>query len=84
MMTGQHPSLSMTLMLALYDHDMDGAKKTWVDAGYCIDAPEILAAGSMERDEFGPNEDDWLAMPTMVERLSPNVELRGGPGMPAW
>lgn len=56
----------MTLMLHLYDFDRIGAKRTWVDAGYCIDAPELIAAGSTIRDEFGPDGGDWLVMPSMV------------------
>lgn len=79
MLTGQNPSLNMTLMLALFDHDREGARHSWVTAGYCIDAPEILAAGSMERDQFGPEPDDFLAMPTMVDRVSSNGEVSGCP-----
>lgn len=36
--------------------------------GYCIDATDIVLCGSMVFDKFGPAPDDWLAMPSMVER----------------
>lgn len=70
MMTGRNTGLSMTLVLEQYRRFGSESRemKAWVDAGYCIDAPEIMAAGSMVRDEFGPEIDDWLAMESMIDR----------------
>lgn len=39
--------------------------------GYCLDAPELLPAGSTLFESFGPGVDDWAAVPTSVERTSP-------------
>lgn len=79
MVTGRNAGLSMTLMLEqyrLFGKDSRGMHP-WVDAGYCIDAPAIMAAGSMVRDEFGQDIGDWLAMESMTEREPSNVEVRG-------
>lgn len=81
MITGRNTGLSMTLMLEqyrLFGKDSRGMHP-WVDAGYCIDAPEIMAAGSMVRDEFGPEVGNWLAMESMTEREPSNVEFSGVP-----
>jgi hypothetical protein len=39
--------------------------------GYCIDAHEIIPAGSVEFDSFGPGPDDWVASPTTTNREAP-------------
>jgi len=79
--TGHNTGLSARLLIEDYRRQgavlTRAAHKMWVDAGYCIDAPELIAAGSHERDIFGDGPDDWLPMPTPVERLSSNVELSG-------
>jgi hypothetical protein len=62
----------MTLLLEQYRRLGRDHPKTWVDAGYCIDAPEVFAGGSHYRDEFADGE--WLAMPTMVDRLTANAK----------
>lgn len=36
--------------------------------GYCLDAPELMPAGSTEFYQFGPEKDDWIAEPTSIER----------------
>jgi len=79
MVTGRNTGLSMTLMLdqyRMFGKDSRGMQP-WVDAGYCIDAPAIMAAGSMVRDEFGPAIDDWLGMESMVEREPSNADVTG-------
>ena len=86
MVTGRNTGLSMTLMLEQYRlFGKDSREmRPWVDAGYCIDAPAIMAAGSMVREEFGPELDNWLAMESMTEREPSNVEVQGPPaGGPA-
>ena len=40
----------------------------WVTAGYCIDAPSEIPAGSTERYEFGPHKDEWVACETSTPR----------------
>ncbi len=67
MHTGSNPGLSMKLMIHLYDFDPIGAKQSWVDAGYCIDAPDLLAAGSTYWDEYGFDAQTWS------HRLSSNA-----------
>jgi hypothetical protein len=39
-------------------------------AGYCIDAHDVMPAGSMEYERFGPEEDDWVWVPTICTRES--------------
>ena len=67
MMTGDNPGLAARLRLWQWDRirkiSPHAWPSTWVDAGYCIDAPEIMAAGSTVRDVFGPDKDDWIVMP---------------------
>lgn len=36
--------------------------------GYCIDAHELVPAGSTEFHCFGPEPDDWIPSPTTIER----------------
>jgi hypothetical protein len=35
---------------------------------YCLDAPDIMPAGSVFFDRYGPEPDDWLPMVTTVTR----------------
>ena len=37
-------------------------------SGYCLDAHDTLPAGSVEYSSFGPGEDDWIWVPTTVDR----------------
>lgn len=37
-------------------------------SGYCIDAHDVLPAGSMAFDKFGPDDEDWMWMPTTCLR----------------
>ena len=37
--------------------------------GYCIDAYDIMPAGSMEFFAIGPGDDEWLPMPTTLDRF---------------
>ncbi len=37
-------------------------------AGYCLDAPDLLPAGSVVYERTGPEADDWIAMPSMFYR----------------
>ena len=61
-----------------FQHDANSARRTWIEAGYCLDAPELIAAGSHERDVFDDDPDiGWLPMPTMVEREPSNVLAQG-------
>lgn len=72
MITGQNTKLSVDLLL----HQLHVFRScdlpkydVWVDSGYCLDAPVLLAAGSHYRDEFGTSpDDDWIPMPTLVNR----------------
>ncbi len=69
--TGQNTGLSARLLMEQYRRtgDCSAARCTWVEAGYCLDAPELLAAGSHERDIFDDDPElGWLPMPTMIER----------------
>lgn len=43
-------------------------RDAWDQHAYCLDAPDTLLCGSVAYDEFGPEPDDWLAMPTTVQR----------------
>lgn len=36
--------------------------------GYCLDAHELIPAGSVKFDSFGPGDDDWIWSPTHIER----------------
>lgn len=36
--------------------------------GYCLDAHEVLPAGSVQFHRFGPDEDDWIFEPTICMR----------------
>ena len=76
-MTGDNPGLAARLLMYQFDRIGRGGPKTWIDAGYCLDAPNTLAAGSTVRDEFGPGDDDWIEMSSYVDRESPNVEVSG-------
>jgi hypothetical protein len=38
-------------------------------SGYCIDAHEIMPAGSTEFHRFGPDADEWVARPVVVARM---------------
>lgn len=79
--TGENTRLSAMLLMEQYRRtgNADAARRTWVEAGYCIDAPELIAAGSHERDIFGEGDEDWLAMPTAVQREPSNTEVSGLP-----
>ena len=77
MMTGDNPGLAARLLMYQFDRIGRGGPKTWIDAGYCLDAPNTLAAGSTVRDEFGLDDDDWIEMPSYVERESPNNRISG-------
>jgi hypothetical protein len=76
--TGENTRLSGILLMEQYRRtgNANAARRTWVEAGYCLDAPELIAAGSHERDIFGDGEEDWLAMPTVVPREPSNVEVK--------
>lgn len=81
-MTGENTGLSVKLLMEHYRRtgNADEARRTWVEAGYCLDAPMLLAAGSHERDVFDDDPDlGWLAMPTMIER-EPSNAIAQGPG----
>jgi hypothetical protein len=39
-------------------------------SGYCLDAHELMPAGSMRFHRFGPEPDDWIWESTKVERAS--------------
>lgn len=68
MITGQNHELATLLLLEKLLRLGTGPHRTSVDAGYCIDAPMQICAGSTVRDQFGIDEDDWLAMPSYIER----------------
>lgn len=36
--------------------------------GYCLDAPTLMPCGSMVSEKFGPEDDDWIWVPTTEER----------------
>jgi hypothetical protein len=36
--------------------------------GYCLDAHDIIPAGSVAYESFGPEPDDWIWAPTHIER----------------
>jgi hypothetical protein len=36
--------------------------------GNCIDAPDAMPAGSVVFSKFGPDPEDWVDVPSMVER----------------
>ena len=86
MITGQNPRLSY-LILAENFHRLGPAGiglRPPIDAAYCLDAPEVLAAGSTERYQSDPSDNsDWHDMPTMVYRV-PNAQAQlpavGGSG----
>ena len=80
MLTGQNTGLSAALLMEQYRRtgSANASRRTWVEAGYCLDAPELIAAGSHERDVFGDGDKDWLPMPTMVLRAPSNAEVNGG------
>lgn len=75
MATGENTRLSAMLLMEQYRRNplADAARHTWVEAGYCIDAPGLIAAGSHERDIFGDGPEDWLPMPTTIPRESSNA-----------
>lgn len=68
MKTGDNTKLGIILLMENCRRGGEDCHKGYRDAAYSIDAPDCLAAGSHVRDQFGPEEDDWLAMPSMVER----------------
>ena len=77
-MTGQNTRL--TAMLAVEYRRRNRWKpdkeRAYMDACYCLDAPEAIAAGAHENlngDEWGL---DWPPMPMWIPRV-PNLELRG-------
>ena len=72
--TGENTRLSAILLMEQYRRtgNADAARRTWMEAGYCLDAPELIAAGSHERDIFGDSEEDWLPMPTVIPREPSN------------
>jgi hypothetical protein len=62
MNTGTNPGLLAHLLFELFRRIGSEARdvKVWVDVGYCIDAPNVLAAGSMRRDEYrAEGVDEW-------------------------
>lgn len=40
----------------------------FAQGGYCIDAHELMPAGSVEFQRFGAGADEWIANPTHFER----------------
>ena len=36
--------------------------------GYCLDAHELLPAGSVKFESFGPGKDEWIWSPTTTQR----------------
>lgn len=67
--------LAPRLMMNMYDRigSKDPAAKrlvrlAWDDAGYCLDAPEELPAGSTERYEVGLEPDAWVPSATQIDR----------------
>lgn len=79
MVTGQNTGLSAALLMEQYRRNRlaIAAQHTWVEAGYCIDAPVLIAAGSHERDVFGDGDEDWLPMPTSALREPSNDQGNG-------
>lgn len=76
MMTGENEKVSFLLLMEQIRRGVvERLPKAWVEAGYCLDAPELIAAGSHERDIFGDGQDDWLPMPTTVARVSSNLNI---------
>jgi len=78
--TGENTGLSVKLLMEHYHRtgNADEARRTWIEAGYCLDAPGLLAAGSHERDVFDADPDiGWLAMPTVIEREPSNAKVSG-------
>lgn len=78
--TGENTGLSVKLLMEHYRRtgNADEARRTWVEAGYCLDAPVLLAAGSHERDVFDEDPElGWLPMPTMIGREPSNTDVTG-------
>lgn len=74
MATGENTKVSLLLLMEqIRRGTVERPPRAWVEAGYCLDAPELLAAGSHRRDIVGDGEDDWLAMPTTVTREPSNA-----------
>ena len=46
-------------------------------SGYCLDAHELLPAGSTRFHRFGPEEEDWIAEPTTSERAAFGEPVQG-------
>lgn len=65
--TGDNQSLAIELLMERLRRN-ESRGPAWVEAGYCLDAPTLIAAGSVERDEFGYRRNDWIPLPTFVER----------------
>ena len=82
--TGQNTRLTAILTVA-YNRRQGGHKpgdgnilKAYMDACYCLDAPDAIAAGAHENlngDDFGI---DWPPMPMWVPRV-PNVRIEPQP-----
>jgi hypothetical protein len=70
-MTGENLSLGARLLMVAWGRTGDRvlSRQSFIDAGYCIDAPSIIPAGSHERDVFGTEDDDWVAVPTFIDRI---------------
>lgn len=85
MITGQNPGLAYRILAENF-HRLGPAGiglRPQIDAAYCLDAPDVLAAGSTERYQSDPDDDcDWHDMPTMVYRV-PNAELTGASSVAA-
>ena len=83
MVTGQNTGLSAALLMEQYRRNRlaIAAQHTWVEAGYCIDAPVLIAAGSHERDVFGDGDEDWLPMPTSALRAFQRRANRPSPAL---
>ena len=61
MMTGDNPGLAARLNIEFFKRSGTGfvENKLWFEAGYCIDAPELLAAGSTYWDIYGFDAPTW-------------------------
>lgn len=69
-MTGRNPKLAAQLLICQFGRIGKGGPKTWIDAGYCIDAPNMLAAGSTARYQSDQRDNsDWYDVPTLVYRV---------------
>jgi hypothetical protein len=84
MITGSNPGLLVALILqhihrakefgrpsSILDDVIPCGEKLWIDAGYSIDAPVVMAAGSTIQDIFGPDPDDVVVGPSLISRETP-------------